>query len=701
MEYSILKEFDKVSDYVSQVAMLADKNKKSFGFTPFAAYEQMAAKGQLWVVVDDTDNLKGYLMFGGTMPTLKVFQVYACPSTKGQGVGSLLITSLKNYARDRFYHSIAARVASDLSANAFWDRMGFAIYQQVPGGQTTNRVINIRGFSLDDNDLFSGLNHEADGIKPVGPVLEKPVYALDLNLLIAVFKAREGYEKVVKIMQVGFQGGFSICVTPEFKKELQRQTEKFSDDPVLRLAEVFPEISTEGDVSPLAESLREEIFPGRSLTRKSVQNDESDLLHLAYCISAGVGGFITREKALLKACDTIKDKYGVSILSPDELIFDDGQSLNIDFPLNTDFSFSSTSITSEIKSFLSGFAVPACISEVTETHSLLKSSVRVYEARLDSKLFGVYFFKKPVKGAGTALAALYIDEGCPKSVAAIDHFLEKALRYKSGFSYALNLYIGKGQGITRHTLGKKGFFGTGEHFVKIISSQFLDANNWGRFSKDIKSISGLSIPEKLPSKKEIINTGICVTDTNNQIESFSWFDFETIIGPRFILNADRDCILVPIQENYANGLIGNVKNQLSLLSSHEQALLLEKAYFRSPVKASFFKKGGIIAFFVSGNDSIQEIIGFARITYSDVIGLDEAVLKVDRQGVLSHYELKELLDKNGKLHVFTFDNFLEFDQRLSFRKAKEKGLISNANLVSPERINLKQLKLLIGEVFDE
>ncbi|WP_217997983.1 hypothetical protein, partial [Pseudomonas syringae group genomosp. 3] len=174
-----------------------------------------------------------------------------------------------------------------------------------------------------------------------------------------------------------------------------------------------------------------------------------------------------------------------------------------------------------------------------------------------------------------------------------------------------------------------------------------------------------------------------------------------VIGPRFILNADRDCMLVAIRENFANGLIGNVKNQLSLLSSHDKILLLEKAYFRSPAKAAHFKKGGLIAFYVSGNKSIQEIIGFARITYSDVISIDEAAIKLDRQGVLSRLELASMVDNSGKIHVFTFDNFLEFDRRVSFLRAKELELISNANLVSPEKVGFEKLKVLIGEAFSD
>ena len=286
-------------------------------------------------------------------------------------------------------------------------------------------------------------------------------------------------------------------------------------------------------------------------------------------------------------------------------------------------------------------------------------------------------------------------------MAAIDHFLEKTLRYKSGFPYRLDLYIGKGQSLTEETLIKKGFFRLENHFVKIVCNNFLDKKTWRPFASAVKSFCSFHIPENLPSKKELENTGIFITDSSNRSQAFSWFDFETIIGPRFVLTADRDCILIPIRENYAHDLIGNITKQMSLLSSNDKTFLLEKAYFRSPKKVSIFKKGGIIAFYVSGHKSIQEIVGFARITYSDVVNIDEATVRVDRQGVLSRDELSDLADESGRLHVFTFDNFLEFDRKVPFAKAKELGLISDANLVSPERIDLKQLEILIGEAFNE
>lgn len=699
MESAILKRYDEVAEYVDRVCEAADENKAAFGFLSAAVYEQMASKGQLWIAVDAEAELEGYLMFGGTMPILKVFQIYSCSRSRGRGVASLLIKELKEFAKRQSYHSISARVAADLPANRFWEKNGFSVYRQVKGGDAKKRTINIRGCSLAENDLFGRLHAEGIEVQLNGPVLNRPTYALDINLLLDVFKARSGYDQVVKILQTGFQGGYTICVTPEFKKELQRQSASFADDPILRLAGAFPEVQGSMDVARVATSLKNLVFPDRKADRKSTVNDESDLMHLAYCISAGISGFVTREKALLRACNTIKEKHGVAILAPDEIVT--GGSLEAKTPMSSDFAISLSRVTSDIRTFLDEAIAAGPIKDLLEPMFPFDVEPCVYDARFDGNLFGVYVVETPKKVTGSAISALYIDETFPQCVAAIDHFLEMALRHKVDFTYRLNLYIGKDQGLTEETLRRKGFFKSSDHFVKIIINDFLNPKNWTRFTNDLKMICGIALPPKIPSKKELQNTGIVVTDSHNKLQTLSWFDFETIIGPRFILTTDRECILVPIRETYAHGLIGNTKKQLSFLSSHEPTLLLEKAYFRSPLKAAMFKRGGIVAYYVSGATSIQELVGFARITYSAVVTADEAIVKLDRQGVLSREDLLKIADSFGMIHVFTFDNFIEFDNRVPFASAKDLGLISGANLVAPEKIDIKKFSILIRQAFND
>ena len=696
MDYRILKEPGEVREYVQEVKTIADGNKNAFGFLKSPAYEQKASKGQLWVAVNSTGELEGYLIIGGRGSTLSVSQIYA---VKGQGVGRLLIDALKEYAKEGQYHYISAKVAADLPANGFWDRMGFPVYQQVKGGKTTNRIINIRAYLLSGNDLFGDSAKDLDDIEPSDrPVFHDSVYALDVNLLFDIVKKRSGFKKSVRNIQDGLRWRLTVCFTPEFKKELERHSANHPDDVTLRVAHMFPELISNGGAADIAESLRETIFPDREPGRKSAQNDQSDLMHLAYCISAGIDGFITRDKELLKSCNEVREKHDVSIYSPDDLVSDD-ELPYVMAPLNADFTFSKSSATRKVKDFLKHLEAPKTVTDMLNNLSSDGSLVDIYTASLDRDLFGVYIYQAPIRDATNAVAALYIDEDCTSSRAAIDHFLETALRHKNDFSCRLDMYIGQKQNLTRETLIKKGFFKRGDYFVKIIISQFLNSSNWKRFSEDIKRVFSFSTMDKFPSIDELINTGILFTDKNNNIQTFSQFEFETAIGPRFILNPNRGCVLVPIRKEYAKDLIGNITGQYSLFSSHEKSLLLEKAYFRSLPRNDYFTRGGIIAFYVS--EGVQQLIGFARITYSDVVGIDEAKIRTDRQGVLSHEELADIADKNGEMHVFTFDNFLEFDHRVPYSRAKDMGLISDANLAAPEKINAKQLKTLIGEAFNE
>ena len=95
-------------------------------------------------------------------------------------------------------------------------------------------------------------------------------------------------------------------------------------------------------------------------------------------------------------------------------------------------------------------------------------------------------------------------------------------------------------------------------------------------------------------------------------------------------------------------------------------------------------------FYLSGaGGGTKEVIGCARITYSDVLSVDEIELKLKRQGVLSRSELEGMANNSGKLHVFTFDNFNEFPTRIPFSFLKNMSMISGANLITTEQLSAK------------
>jgi L-amino acid N-acyltransferase YncA len=708
MKYIILTNYEETQSYVDQVCKVADDNRKSFGFLPDSVYEQMASKGQLWVAVCERRVFRGYLMFGGKMPALKVSQIYVSQSSRGNGLGKLLIKNLIAYAEDLFYHTIIARVASDLKANPFWESSGFRIHRQEKGGRTTGRTINVRAYKLPINDLLSTPESEREptDMKWSTPVLSSRHYAFDLNPIFDVAKNREHGPSTLAIIQMGLAGEIGLCLTPEFEKETLRYIDKHPDDPMAQYISMIPimgEVSNT-EIDTLVDTLRSIVFPNRKKDGASSDNDRSDLSHIAYCIAGGINGFITREKALLKASSELTERYGVSILSPDELLPEEASH----YVPKKEVLLSNLSVAnysqanySEVITFLESLGVEKRVIDKLNLRGMVSKTTRLSIARLDTEIAGFLSLSFPSMAMKTATAYLFVDESHQTAIGVIDHFIEFCLRHKTDYSFRLDMYVSEPQTETVDTAVKKGFLIQNNALSKFICHDFISKSNWASVSSSMKTMFDLSLPRTMPSMDELSNTGICITDSNQSFRTKSWFDFETILSPMFCLPKGRGCLLVPIRENYANGLIGDTRNQLPyqipLLDSSEQVLMLEKAYFRSPSKSSYFSKGAIVAFYVS--QTLKELIGFARVTYSEVLHIEEVLTKFKRQGVLSKEELSKTADKKGMLHVFTFDNFFEFNKRVSFSRAKKMNLISGANLVSVEKIDHHGLKQLIGEAF--
>jgi len=320
----VLKRYSEVSCYIEKVQRHADNNRKSFGFLSSSAYLELALKDQLWVIPsEDESDISGYIMFGGVYPRIKVFQLFSNPSLRKRGVASKLIGELIQFGERHDYMTISARVAADLDANAFWEKMCFNITKQEQGGATQGRTINLRSFSLDTKDLLSGVDSEEK--MPINyveqPILGLPTYAIDLNPFFDITKRREGTLESEIILNQGFSGHINICITPEFKTELIRTSNQYADDPILTIANTLPTLpaNSSNEIRKLSHELREIVFPMRSKTGKKANNDNSDLIHLAHCISNSLSGFITRENALLRSSDILKKKYGVKIISPNEI----------------------------------------------------------------------------------------------------------------------------------------------------------------------------------------------------------------------------------------------------------------------------------------------------------------------------------------------------------------------------------------------
>ena len=77
------------------------------------------------------------------IPISGYFSFTYAPEFRSRGLARTLIKELKTYGEQTNHLTVTARVATELPANRFWQRIGFRVVRQVPGGKTSGRMLNV------------------------------------------------------------------------------------------------------------------------------------------------------------------------------------------------------------------------------------------------------------------------------------------------------------------------------------------------------------------------------------------------------------------------------------------------------------------------------------------------------------------------------------------------------------------------------
>jgi hypothetical protein len=290
----------------------------------------------------------------------------------------------------------------------------------------------------------------------------------------------------------------------------------------------------------------------------------------------------------------------------------------------------------------------------------------------------------------------------------IDHFLEKLLRdVPVGGVHRISLVIGKSQTETLNTAATKGFSVNHEvrasSVIKLVKYAVGGAVNQKRWSEIVHKMKSLApelvFPEELPSNDVFCNTGVLLHKDTHPVKLF---EFENVFSPGIVIPKGREAIIVPIKQSYADQLVGRVNNQLqwNFLPEKPALICMERAYFRDASGVAKFKQGMVVVFYVSASGGGgKELLGWARITSSQLMHIDDVKICLSRQGVLSDDELSKCANKAGLLHAFTFDNFSRFAKQIRYDELKTREFIDGANLVTAQRLPSKKLEALCDLIY--
>lgn len=151
-QFVVLEKFNETERWLVDIARESDAHRTEFGFVPHTVFREHALREGLYVLVkrcDSGDEYVGHLLFNAKHPRAKVLQIFALPSSRGEGVASRLVGHLKKVLAGHGFSSIYARVAEDLVAsNRFWEKQGFYVQSMVLGGKRLGEKYLFDAFKL-------------------------------------------------------------------------------------------------------------------------------------------------------------------------------------------------------------------------------------------------------------------------------------------------------------------------------------------------------------------------------------------------------------------------------------------------------------------------------------------------------------------------------------------------------------------------
>lgn len=692
-----------------------DSERDVLGFLPRSVYSEAAAQGKLYVATVDVageEYYAGHLLYGGRFPHLRVFQLYALPQFRGRHIGRQLIDALISDAESQYYITISARVAADLPANEFWERVGFKTIRTVAGGATTGRQINVRKRELDSPTLFSIPEMKRVTALPRHGRNERPVFALDVNVFLDVIKDRPRAEYAKRLLTASMSGMLRLFVAREFVDELTRAVRQQGPDPVVQLAMTLPQFT--GVPEPMMTTLKEElgtlIFPNRAATGNLRERDKSDLTHLATMIYHNATGFVTSDSSILGKREDLQRRYQIDILGPAELaeIYLPSQwtPAQVQAESSDGGLFEITELVEERRPDAESFLQSCSMTAEQISYALLPGQSACPRHRVVASVAGEmigFAAWDAARGPQSSAQAWFgVDLSNPLGELACDVLLDTISRdvcRNRPSTLTINcqhmsrevMDFMKGQGFEQAAEN-----GHPEVLKKYCIGKIVTPKDWNDSREQLSRSLQLKIPETPPPYSGP-ETKLTINRPGDESSEVPLQDCESQFGPAILMLPSRPTVVVPIQRQYADLLL-NTADQRSLFAPPEASVLGERLYLSSPRALSCITPGTVILFYESmrGDNGRGAIIAAATVTRTAVKEKAEIGTETTRRGVLSSEEV-QAVSATGKTGLTFFSQLFRLKKPVTLSRLDELGCVDGAKFVTARGIDFNAASVIIDE----
>lgn len=701
-QYLVRSKYSEILQFLDVVRSHADAERNALGFIPAPAYEEAARQGKLIVLLaSDTNRIEyaGHLLYGGVFPQLRVRQICVAPKYRGRGNATTLLRTLRSKGEADGYLSIVANVATDLQlANSFYEKNGFATQRLKSGGLSRNRTINVRTLQLETPSLISmmdGSTNLADLIRPKARSADVPLYAIDLNVFFDVIRARPRSEDAGALFKAALSHQIRLAASDEFVRELERRSHAQQHDPVLALAKQIPNLPTQikSDIETLRLVVTAIVFPDSpsALT----ESDQSDVLHICHAITAGAAGYITSDKRILAARDSLMSGFTLDVIGLTEFV----ELLDLP-PASAHRTLKSTgnfyitaSKVSEVTAFLA--------SENVKPDNFLRTAIqecqRICIADSDGVIGTAILAPAPALD-GSSRLLICARQDHPYSSTIVDFLISEQLRLCSlKQSCTVVLFDIPNHPITRRIALTHGFqkFRTTNVMTKVALGHPVTLDSWSSSRLVVERLGELRIQERCPRYD---NPVVEVASSKGRRSRIPLVELETLLSPTLFALPQRKAVVVPITKDFANALLGT-QAQLSFLEVPEAQFLSRRTYFNTIRATNVMIRGSAIAFYESVRSGGRgAIVAVGRIVDVTTVSIENVPEFMQRAAVVE--DLQEITKAN-RILATTFDNLLQLKTPVTFESLRKINCVPSSNFISATSISATQLQEIVRVGFPD
>jgi ribosomal protein S18 acetylase RimI-like enzyme len=713
MDIKLLTTRAQVEPYLNDVRAAADTARASFGFLPHSAYDEFAYQNRMIVAVEaESQKLVGYVLYGGAIPQGRIFQTWCAPGIRGEGVGRQLVEEVVKRLEKLQYLSIRADVAQDLvEASNFYASLGFEAVRTRPG-RTRGRVICVRVRELATFSLLDIAESSEGGFTfPISlPAATKaPLYVIDLNVLFDVARQRSRASSSGKVMAAAFENNVRLAVSAELIAELQRHARPDDLDPILAFAASLPRLPL--PPSPILNRYSAElarlVFPDRERDGILKPQDRSDLIHLITAAQECAAGFITSEKAILKASVPLRERYGIEVVSPESFgsTFEMPGSWNTSPAINAVAgAFAAQTAADQDYDELAQFLANRHLSPKEVRAQLAcgtqNSTRRKYFVRFDARIIAFAGWEAPRPASGARDLDVYVDEAHSSSFAAADYLIRRATTDTGSPGPAIyRLRLPKGQPSIRRAAIANGFFRAAGSLPragilqKVAVGRIVGSENWASVREKLAATAGITLPARLPEFTDA--EPIEIADGSGKAFGVSLLELEHLLSPLILVLPARPAVVLPIRRSYAEELFRG-SAQPSFLNDRQAILRSSRGYIGGSATYNAIPDGGLAIFYESGTGGGRSAAtAVARITGKYLMQKSSASRLSVEKGALTPDAI-ETLWRGPQVVVTEFEDIMLFKNPVRIAQLRRIGCVDAANFVTARSISPAHAIEIIG-----